>query len=107
MIEEQEDGVCVCCRAAADLVFELGKDSEVPVCSECREDGSFMRWLEREMEDALTKAGYVSSLAADGRRCWDRPKPARSAGLSSEAAAHGTSGGRSMGEKPENHSPWG
>lgn len=55
-----EEGVCVCCRAAASLILlDAPGEPGIPVCEECRDDGTLKAWLEVQIRLAMVESGYT------------------------------------------------
>ncbi len=71
MNEEEEPGICACCRAATNGLF----DEAIPVCEECYKDGTFQTWLVAELEKAALEMGMVSRVDEKGRTLWSDPAP--------------------------------
>jgi NMD protein affecting ribosome stability and mRNA decay len=68
MIETEEPGVCVSCRAVADKLHVITPELSFPVCSECQQDGTYHNWLTREFEKAAEANGDLLRITEDGRR---------------------------------------
>lgn len=74
--EEFEDGVCVCCKASPPDILTwrpLPEMTPLPVCLECKDDGTFLAWLERTIEESVKEAGYTSRVTPEGKTVWTPP----------------------------------
>lgn len=73
---EFEEGVCVACKAAAQIVFDPD-GINAPVCLECKGDGSFVEWLTNELERLAPEMGMVPcGKTPDGKRnLWKQGPP--------------------------------
>lgn len=73
-LSEPEPGVCVACKTANDLlVHNLGEGLEFSVCRECKEDGTYLTWLTRELEAAADEAGWPFIVDERGRKLYTPP----------------------------------
>lgn len=76
MSEEQEDGVCVCCKAAADLMHDcVGDGDGIPVCRECKEDGTYKAWLSDQLEQFFTAKGWPFTICPKTGHKLYTPRP--------------------------------
>lgn len=68
------EGECVCCRAASDILWTPdNSEIEVPLCAECRDDGTFKAWLEAQLQITLVEMGFTFETR-DGIEYAIRPK---------------------------------
>ena len=70
---EFEQGVCVSCKATAETVFD-SDGLNVPVCLECKDDGTFKNWLAAELEKACGEMGWSYTIGPNGRKLWTPPE---------------------------------
>lgn len=72
MNEEEEPGICSCCRAAGAR-RSLNNTGMMPVCEECYADGTFRKWLVDELEKYSKDSGMISRVDEKGRTLWSKP----------------------------------
>jgi NMD protein affecting ribosome stability and mRNA decay len=71
---EFEQGVCVACKAASEIVFDP-EGLNVPVCKECKEDGTFTNWLAAELDKACGEMGWSYRIdPSTGHKLWTPPE---------------------------------
>jgi hypothetical protein len=72
--DPRENGVCVACKAAGPLLtHQLSEGLIFEVCQECKDDGTYLKWLTGELEKAAADAGDVCTVMPDGRKLWSKP----------------------------------
>lgn len=77
-VKEGEEGRCVVCTAVMETMWSQTKEeanvgSGIPLCYECHADGSFVKWLEAELETYVKSQGWPSRIE-NGRTLYTPPK---------------------------------